>query len=128
LIEIIFWTLAAWLSTSAFFVGIPTTMILRADARAAGTNAVIRRRFFLPIRRTAPLRDELVGKAAWVESFAPGRRKEWGRIVAIRDRTLLLEVRGEEREFRPRFESRGFAEGTGGATGALDDERAMVIV
>ncbi len=124
---VLYW-LSAWLSTSAFFIGIPTTISLRADARAAGTNAVIRRRFFLPIRRTTPLGDALVGRSVWVESFSPGRKKSWGRVVAIRDRTLILEVDGAERVFRPRFESRGFANGAGGATGALDEERALVIV
>jgi hypothetical protein len=128
MMEIVFWTLAAWLSTSAFFVGIPTTMILRADARAAGTNAVIRRRFFLPIRRTTPLSNELVGQTVWVESWSMGRRKSEGRIVAIRDRTLILDLDGNERVFRPRFESRGFANGSGGATGSLDDEHALVIL
>ena len=130
MIETAFWTIAAWLSTSAAFGGIPVVFSLRADARAAGTSDVIRKRFAILRARKTPFVAELAGRKVWVESwsFANGRRKRWGRIAAIRERNLILAVDGVERVFAPRRESRGFANGDGAATGTFDDERALVIV
>ena len=130
MIETTLWTIAAWLSTSAAFGGIPVVFSLRADARAAGTSDVIRKRFAILLARKTPFAEELVGRRVWVESwsFANGRRKRWGSIAAIRDRALILDIDGMERAFTPVRESKGFANGDGAATGTLDEERALVIL
>jgi|GEM_PF-4567328 len=126
MIETTLWTIAAWLSTSAAFGGIPVAFSLRADARAAGTSDVIRKRFAILLARKTAFAEDLVGRKAWIESwsFANGRRKRWARIVAIQDRTLVLDVG----TFRPVRESKRFATGDGAATGRFNDERALVIV
>jgi hypothetical protein len=122
-------SMAAWLSTSAVFIGIPVVRALRADVRAAEASgianpkAVLRRRFFIP-RRNRPLHASLLNKTAWLERYAPpAHEKRALRVTAVRTASLQFE---DGSVFEPRTMAPKFADGAGAAKGVLRDERGVV--
>jgi hypothetical protein len=126
--ESILASMAAWLSTSAVFIGIPVIRALRADVRAAEASgvadpkAVLRRRFFIP-RGNRPLHASVLHKTAWVERYAaPAHEKRALRVTAVRTGSLQFE---DGSVFEPRTMSPKFAGGAGAAKGVLRDERGI---
>ena len=118
----LFYTLAAWLSTSAAFVGIPVYFALRRDVRLAeaqglpNARAIATRRFFVPV---APqVSDAIAGKEAWLEWWSSSRQKRAVRVIAIDANAIALD---NGLVFRPQRASRAFASGAGAATGAVFD-------
>lgn len=121
---------AAWLSTSAVFIGIPVVRSLRADVRAAEASGlphpknVARRRFFIPHRKR-PLHAALLNRVAWIEcSTTPAHEKRAARVTAVRTASLTFD---DGSVFEPRAMSRGFADGTGAATGTIAGIPTLVI-
>lgn len=116
-----------WLAATAAFVGIPVGVFLRAYRRQAaahpGAAAILRRRFFVPRRRSDPLAPDLIGRKVWIELWDPTSRQVTavGEVRAIEQRELVIGgiAKGVEHcfTFRPRRESRDFAAGIGAATG-----------
>lgn len=118
-------TLAAWLSATAFFVGIPAWRAVRAEPAR-------RRAIFWPRRGSAPL-EALREQPVWVEWWRPfggvygtGR----GRVVDVAGRTVTIDLDGRAMAFTARRESRTFATGRGAATGSaqVDGTDVSVVV
>jgi hypothetical protein len=129
LVESILASVAAWLSTSAVFIGIPVVCSLRADVRAAQASGlprarnVARARFFFPSRGRA-LHATLLNKVSWVERYTtPVHEKRALRVTAVRAHSLQLE---DGSIFEPRSMSRGFADGSGAAKGIVRDTHGSV--
>jgi hypothetical protein len=119
--QAVLFTLAAWLSATAFFVGIPAWRAIRAEP-------VRRRAVFLPRRGTGAL-DALRDQPVWIEYWRPfggiygtGR----GRVIDVVGRTVTIEIDGRTLSFLPRGESRTFATGRGAATGTAQVDGADV--
>jgi hypothetical protein len=119
--QAIFFTLAAWLSATAFFVGIPAWRAIRAEPER-------RRALFFPRRGSAPL-EPLHEQPVWIEWWIPfggvygvGR----GRVIDVAGREVTLDVDGRTIAFVPRRESRTFATGRGAATGKAQVDGAEV--
>jgi hypothetical protein len=125
--QAVLFTLAAWLSATAFFVGIPAWRAIRAEP-------VRRRALFFPRRGTGAL-DALKAQPVWVEYWRPfggiygtGR----GRVIDVAGRTVTIELDDRTLSFLARHESRTFAAGRGAATGTAQidgaDVSAVVVV
>lgn len=110
--QAILFTIAAWFSATAFFVGIPAWRAIRAEPER-------RRAVFFPRRGSAAL-DALRAQPVWIEWWVPfggvygvGR----GRVIEVADRKVTMDVDGRTISFTPHHESRTFPSGRGAATG-----------
>ena len=119
--QAILFTIAAWLSATAFFVGIPAWRAVRAEPER-------RRALFFPRRGSAAL-DALRAQPVWIEWWVPfggvygaGR----GVVSEVDGRALTVEVEGRTIAFVPHHESRAFPSGRGAATGKAWVEGAEV--
>lgn len=131
----ILYTVAAWLGATALFVGVPVAAALRGDVRrlrAAGIanpGAVVRRRFFLPLRAGAV--PAVAGRAVWLEWWSPftAHGRGAGHVAAVTGEGIVVETEARERlTFRPVKASRRFAEGDGAATGTLAENGAQGLL
>jgi hypothetical protein len=125
--QAILFTIAAWLSATAFFVGIPAWRAIRAEPER-------KRALFFPRRGSGTL-AALRSQPVWIEWWIPfGGVYGTGRgcVIEVADRKVTIDVAGRSIAFVPHHESRTFTTGRGAATGKAQvggvEVSAVVVV
>ncbi|HEY0141252.1 MAG TPA: hypothetical protein VGF48_10165 [Thermoanaerobaculia bacterium] len=100
MLETILWVTAAWLGATALFVGVPMWRAFRREP-------LRRYAFFVPRASGAlpPVQSEVW--VEWWKAFGGIAGSGRGRVLAVRERAVTIDVDGRAIEFHPsRFGSR----------------------